>query len=221
MRKQIFVIRRASVISAEAHVVRDRAYQPIECSSNVGHRRAWRLPGPVVIDPLESDEAQCLWTPLGDCLLDSSVVGELESAGLSGFETGVVSASRSSGYQRQYVQFSASGWGGIASKDSGVELAYKCDTCGHLKYSAMVSPGDLFDASQWDGSDFFLIWPLPKFIFLTPEAAEKLRRLHVTGLEVVPLEALKLWQGGFSPGRLHHWLGSSRASVIGASFGID
>jgi hypothetical protein len=56
---------------------------------------------------------------------------------------------------------------------------------------------------------------MPKFIFLSGAAAGTLCQLQVSGLEVIPLEALEVQPSGFSPGRLHHWLDPERARSLG------
>jgi hypothetical protein len=185
------------------------------------HRNSWRLPGPITIDPDESDSAECLWTFLSDCLISEAVVEEFRSRGFTGLTTTEVRLSKRNQLGRTHTQFIPSGWGGIASKKSGIELTYRCDGCRYSKYSSLCFPEKLFDPRQWDGSDVFIIWPLPKFIFVTSRVADVLRELRVSGIELIPIERMKTTRSGFTPGRLSHYLPSSRAIEIGEPLGID
>jgi hypothetical protein len=40
---------------------------------------------------------------------------------------------------------------------------------------------NLLDQNQWDGSDFFMVWPYPKFIFITARVAEFIKKYKLTG----------------------------------------
>ncbi|MEW6606580.1 MAG: hypothetical protein AB1414_03865 [bacterium] len=59
------------------------------------------------------------------------------------------------------------GWGGVAPPESGIKCIYKCEVCGYWKYHRLTNPSALIDISQWDGSDFFMVFPLVQYIFVT------------------------------------------------------
>lgn len=220
MADQAFVLRRSRSIACAASLISDRDYEPIICPAVPGHRSSRRLPGPVTIDLDESDSAECLWTMLGDCLMGAHVIEELRSNGCERFEEGLVKASGQSQIGTVYRQFRATGWGGVAPPESGVALQYRCEFCGHLRYSPLTHPERLFDRTQWDGSDIFMIWPLPMFIFVSPRAAKILQDLEVLGVDVIPITALRVGDSGFSPGRLSSWLPQRRADELGLQLGI-
>jgi hypothetical protein len=172
------------------------------------------------IDKNESDSTDCLWTFLSDCLLADHVIDELLSRACTGFETDLVIVE---GFNtgKNYKQFRAVGWGGIAPTQSGIREIDRCEYCGHLTYSGITDPGHLFNISAWDGSDVFFIWPLPKFICLSEKSATVFSRLSVSGIELVPVEELRTTGRGFSPGRLSHWISKERAIDIGRSSRIE
>ena len=67
----------------------------------------------------------------------------------------------------------------------------------------------LFEEAAWDGSDFFVIWPLRRFIMVTEEVAEYIWDAGYSGVKLVRLDELPLLTvkgfEGFSPGPLKSW----------------
>jgi hypothetical protein len=158
---------------------------------------------------------------MSDCLLSGAIIEELGSRKYTGFMTDEVHMTSPSPVGFSYLQFKAVGWGGMASEQSGIKRTYHCPACGHSRYSSLLRADKLFDASQWDGSDIFLIWPLSKFIFATERVARLLIDLRVTGLEILPVEELNIEGDGFTTGRLSYCLPSDRAATIGNPLGIN
>ena len=65
----------------------------------------------------------------------------------------------------------------------------------------------LFDPGLWDGSDFFMIWLLPRYIVLTERAKNVIERAGLEGAIFVPVEKLPPSKHRhLSPGRLSHWM---------------
>ena len=108
----------------------------------------------------------------------------------------------------------------MASAESGIGLLKRCEGCGHTVYTGSDNPGRLIDVCQWDGSDVFIVWPLPKFIFVTDGVAQVIRDNRLTGVVLRQPRDLDL-SGGFSPGRLSYWMPADRARELGAALGID
>ena len=50
-----------------------------------------------------------------------------------------------------------------------------------MNYSDFTNPEFLIDESQWDGSDFFMVWPLPRFIFVSNRGPRLICRHELTG----------------------------------------
>lgn len=220
MSDQIFHLTESKVTSCEAEVIQGRENAPITCPLNAGHRRAWRVPGSVTIDTDESDSGECLWTPLADCLLSDTVISELRAKGITGFATGEVHATGERFIPYTYFQLLVRGWGGLARKECGIELVYSCDGCGYQKYSSLLDPTQMFDVDSWDGSDVFMIWPLPQFIFVTSRVVDAFRNMHVSGVEFQPIEEVVTTGTGFAPGRLSHFFPAEQAARIGMPLGI-
>ena len=188
---------------------------------NADHKGAVASTGAITIDPTESDTTECLWTFNSDCLLSDAVIRSFALNNVTGFETGEVRATQPSPLGLTYSQLVPCGWGGVADGSSGIELTYSCHGCGYKKYSALRYPRKLFNAACWDGSDVFIIWPLPRFIFVTEKVSEIFREMDTSGVEFTPIEQLDVGKWGFSPGRLSDHSPRQLALQIGKTLGID
>lgn len=68
---------------------------------------------------------------------------------------------------------------------------------------------ELFDIDAWDGSDFFVIWPLRRFIMITEAVAEHITDAGYSGVKILrpdelPVLPVKGFEG-FGPGSLKSW----------------
>lgn len=59
------------------------------------------------------------------------------------------------------------GWGGIAPSESEMKRIYECEACVYWKYTGLSNASALINLAQWDSSDFFKIFPLMGYIFVT------------------------------------------------------
>ena len=113
------------------------------------------------------------------------------------------------------------GWGGVAPPESGIRLVEKCEGCGYLRYSGCENSERLIDVSQWDGSDFFIVWPLTGFIMVTDRVAKLIQENRLRGVVLKATGKLTFHTGGFTPGRLSYWMPEARARQLGRDLGID
>lgn len=201
--------------------------EAILCPLHEGHRAGGKrltdlsitLPGGRVQD--------FVWTWYSECLVQDRVVEIFQAKGFTGYDLRPVRArfKRSVGREPPRLwELIVTGWGGMASKESGIKLIERCEGCGRTVYSGSSNPGALIDVSQWDGSDFFIVWPLPKFIFVTDRVAQAIRENRLTGAMLTQPKDLDLsggLLGTFSPGRLSDWMPEERARQLGAVLGLD
>jgi len=118
-------------------------------------------------------------------------------------------------------EFKVTGWGGIAPETSGIKPAVICPECCYTHYTPLLHPEYLIDESQWDGSDFFFVWPLPKFIFITERVKDFVKAKKLKGVDIIPVEQLKLGKDGFGPGKLRNFMDREKARQLGGHLGID
>ena len=114
------------------------------------------------------------------------------------------------------------GWGGVAATESGVMLddSRSCKVYGHVVYRSPANTSKLIGAAAWDGSDLFIVWPLPRFDIVTGKVREIIQREKFTGVKVIASSDLNLTTGTLSPGRLSYWLWRDRAMRLGGALGI-
>jgi hypothetical protein len=197
----------------------------IRCPVKDGHQRGGkrltnlsiRLPGSKVQD--------IVWTWPNDCLLTDRVLELLRSSGFTGYEVRPVKAvfKRAKMHPPRLWELVVKGWGGIAPPESGVKLLERCDACNLRYYSVCTNPEKLIVPSQWDGSDFFSVWPLAA-TFVTERVANVIRRSRVTGAVLKRPSELDMsgnLTGKITAGPLSDYMSEPRAKELGKAFGID
>lgn len=155
-----------------------------------------------------------VWTWYGDCMIQDRVLRRFREAGFSGFEVAPVEVTkmrvRRAADQAEAIrqlpplwEVIVTGWAGEAPAESGIRMRYYCEACKDTEYTNCKRPEYLIDPTQWDGSDFFIVWPLPKFIFVTDRVAQLIRSERWRGARLVRPENLRSLFAdgtGFGPG---------------------
>jgi hypothetical protein len=144
----------------------------------------------------------------------------IRSEGLTGFWTKPAKARmKRTGESVPIRQLCVSGWGGVVAPESGIRMDEYCPGCQFSHYSPMTDPASLIDPLAWDGSDFFIIWPLPGFPFVTKRVRQVFRDNHLTGPQFLKTLPPETWHG-YSPQRLSFIFPEARAHEIGDPLGI-
>src|SRR5437899_3852148 len=125
--------------------------------------RPLKVVGPVL--PLTDFE----WTVYGDIVIGDEVARDLRRVGFSGIVFGEVEifTTTETPIGRNAWELRITGRAGIAPASSGVHVLKECPVCKRRVFSGFTHPGELFSPEQWDGSDFFTIWPLPRYVMIT------------------------------------------------------
>jgi hypothetical protein len=151
-----------------------------------------------------------VWTWLSECLIQDHVLETFKEEKLTGFAVEPVRArfDLDNGTKPPRLwELIVKGQAGVAPPESGIRRVFECPGCGYTKYSDCSAPGKLIDESQWDGSDFFTIWPLNKFIFITDRVARVLKRERWRGYRLVAPRDLTFSGSGFTSGRMQDYAG--------------
>ncbi|MBZ5642527.1 MAG: hypothetical protein LAO19_07200 [Acidobacteriia bacterium] len=164
-----------------------------------------------------------IFTWMSECLIQEPVRQIFDSEGLTGFSALPARAKiKKTGVSIPVHELAVTGWGGMAPEATGIREVERCHACGHLVYSRLEAPEKLIDFHNWDGSDFFMIWPLPRFRFVTERVVEVCERHGVTGVAFSQNWPTSQRKGsGFTPGRLSHYMPRERAQLLGGALGID
>lgn len=196
--------------------------QIIECPLSPGHKRARRREKLDLVIPC-SRPPDFVFTWMSECLIQSSVLRELKHNQITGFETRPARATiKKTGATVDVAELVVTGWGGIADERSGIREIERCSGCGLVRYSGVSDPTHILNPASWDGSDIFMVWPLPLYRFVTERFVQLVRDSGFTGVSFVQaFPALKRGvSSGFTPGRLSHFMPSSRAHLLGKDLDI-
>jgi hypothetical protein len=173
---------------------------PVYAEHRSTGRRTTRLSVILPGAPLED----FVWTWLSECLIQDRVQRFLKREGLTGWQVRRAQGRfRHTGRKAPILwELRVTGWAGLATRESGVELKHRCSYCGLTEYTGFKNPAKLIDVTKWDGSDFFIVWPLPGFIFVTDAVVHALRRAKLKGWRAERLQQMSC-ENGLSPGCLN------------------
>jgi hypothetical protein len=88
-------------------------------------------------------------------------------------------------------------------------------------YTPFTDPTSLIDVDQWDGTDFFMVWPLTQYVFTTSRVARVLHDHGFSGLRLTMSDDLRCSDDSLSPGRASDWLSPERARYVREALGIN
>lgn len=132
------------------------------------------------------------WTVFGNLIINEQVRKEWDKTHFSGFRFQEVEffTTSETPFGRDAVEFQVTGWGGRAGKESGIEVLEECPGCKRRIFSGYEEPAKLFNIDEWDGSDIFIIWPMPSYIFVTKDVRNWARDKNFTGVQFIPISDL-------------------------------
>jgi hypothetical protein len=108
----------------------------------------------------------------------------------------------------------------LAAPAAGVTLACSCSACGAKDY-LIAEPSRLINPAAWDGSDLFIVWPLPGYRFASNRLATILRQEKISGVELIPARKIPLERGDkLGPGSIKYCMPEDRARELSRRFGI-
>lgn len=178
----------------------DMQLEPILCPLDEGHRRGGKRLTDLSVTLPGSFVNSFVWTWQGDCLFQDDVLDSFRTHGLTGFEVKPCAARFKKDIGKEpprLWELIVTGWAGMASADSGIKLLRRCEGCQHMAYSAFSDATKLINRNQWDGSDIFMVWPLPRFVFISDRAAQIIKNAFWQDVQIMALSDLKFNGGPF------------------------
>ncbi len=157
------------------------------------------------------------WTIYGDVIVSKSIVESFRKAGFSGIEFSPVEfySSTETPFGRESLELRVNGWGGQALSESGVRVIEECSYCKRQIFSEYTDPEKLLNWEAWDGSDVFVIWPLPRFIMVTGRVRDFILDFKYTGVRLRNLRVLPHdIAGTLTPGNLRDWFDENRLQML-------
>jgi hypothetical protein len=209
---------------SQATVAGDTKFEQVTCPANEYHTRGGRRLGELRATINPAGIRDFTWTWSHDILVSERVLDVFLKHRVTGYEIQPAKLSyseRSQGKPPAMYELIVTGWAGMASSAAGLALANSCPACNHRSY-AIAEPSRLIDPASWDGSDLFIVWPLPLFRFVSDRLANILRDERIAGAKLVPAPEISFKRGNLAtPGRLLNWMPASRAHALGDKLGIN
>lgn len=178
-----------------------------------------------------------IWT-ISNCMIQDRVVEMLRDSGFTGFETRPATVGRETEASKKsafriacetaivkddaippYSELTVTGWGGVVGPESGLHrLPDSLMWDGYMNWEYLV------DEDQWDGSDFFIVWPYPLYRVVTDRVASFIRKHRITGCRLIQprdfKHPCKFPIRGATPGSISDWMPDGRAKELGEPLGI-
>ena len=163
-----------------------------------------------------------IWGWFDECLVHKTVLAEFKALGLSGYRLKPAKVRFLDGrVSTDYSQLVVVGWAGLAPEESGIHLVKRCPSCLCAEYSGLANPEKLVDFLRWTGDDFFVVWPLPRYLLITARVADFLRARKINSFSLQKPDTAWSHYGGFTVGRLSSSMPDDIALKYGEPLGIE
>ena len=199
-------------------------YERVVCPQEPhGHMRRGKRIGALNVQMSPLDVEDFVWTWGLELLVSQRVLDIFDKHRVTGFEAKPVKVSYDGSREErppELFELVVVGWGGVAAAAARPKLVSWCPHCHHKRYT-IAEPSRLIDPKQWDGSDLFMVWPLPGYRFVSDRLADILRREQASGVRLIPASELPMKRGGdASPGQLRYFMPADRARELDEQFGL-
>jgi hypothetical protein len=202
----------------------DTKSERITCPAHEGHKRGGKRLGELSVIAHPNGIKDFTWTWLNDVLVSPRVVDLFDKHRVTGFEVmnaRVFYPETIKAVPPEMLELVVTGWGGFAASAAGVTLAKWCPACEHKLY-AIAEPSRLIDPAAWDGSDLFIVWPLPGYRFVSDRLASILRQERVSGIELISPARIPTKRGArVGPGTLTSSMPEHRAQELDRRFDVS
>lgn len=159
------------------------------------------------------------WSQYDECIVTARVKAVFVEEAVSGVEFRKIETFTTAGDRfatQELYELVVSGWGGMAPASSGVKVIEECPYCDRRVFSRYTNPVRLFDLERWDGSDVFLIWPLPRYILTLGRVKDLIAKNRFTGVRIRSLAELPMNPliDTLTPGSVADWFDDERAEEL-------
>ena len=179
------------------------------------HTRPGNRKNPLTIK-LESPRiSDIIWTWYSECIVTERAAEFFSQAGFTGYrlEPVIVTEVKDGNVSElpKMWEFVVTGKGGSVEQINKIRVRDSCEDCGMVEYTSF-GKGLNVDENQWDGSDFFTVWPLPKFIIVTERVKDFVTKNKISNVKLMKTQDLKGEgeKGRLGPGSYEKWLNDIR-----------
>ena len=156
------------------------------------------------------------------CFVSERLLGIFRDEKLTGFETAPAKMKLVFEHEpsdRIFHQLIFTGWGGVADPRSGI--AQIPDERSNHAYSEPTDRSLIFDQRQWDGTDFFLLFPFMGRRFVTERVKRVLEKFKIKRFICTEIAHLSRGCPTILPAPLRCYYTDERAKELGGKLGID
>lgn len=216
---QVFLLESAVKENDRLSYRPDMSFETEPCKADPKHARHQRRSRPLrVIAPVRP-RSDFQWTHYNDCIVSARVKAVMVESAISGVAFREVETFTTAGDRfatHELYELVVTGWGGMAPASSGVTVIEECPFCRRRVFSRFTDPGRMFDLERWDGTDIFLIWPLPKFIFAMGSVRDLLARNGFSGVGICPITTVPMHPliTTLTPGSIADWFDGARVQEL-------
>jgi hypothetical protein len=199
-----------------------RKHAKYECPIDSRHNCTGKRLGDLYVLPPMSPRFDFYWTWDSECVIRDSVLRSLQSQHFTGFDVRPVHLGAERDGEKALSslwEIVVTGWAGMAAPESGVRLLEHCRACGRQQYTGFADSSLLVNEETWDGSDFFIVWPMSRGILITERVASFIQTMEWTGCSVTQLDQIPPVKG-FGPLPLRLRMPEERARQLGEPLGI-
>lgn len=165
-----------------------------------------------------------IWCWVEGLVIHERLLEGFKQQGFTGYRTRPATVRfRDGQLSNEYQEFTVTGWAGVATAESGVRVSKSCPVCHWKKYTGITNYEKLIDWSQWTGDDFFIVWPLPRFMLITERVAQWILSRDVKSFSLKGLDDFDRPVGasGFTVGRLSNFMPEDLAIEYGRPHGLE
>jgi len=201
----------------------EEKYEDVHCTKTKMHWRLGKRLTRLDIN-IPYGDVDMVWTSVNECLISDRLLNIFKENEVTGFTVHPANVTYRDSDKKapKFWELVVTGWGGVASEDTGIKQVEYCEECKKSKFSKPTHPEKLFNEENWDGSDMFLIWPLPGFRLVTKKVFDILEQNDIKHYEKISISEMVRKKGNktLSPGKLRYLMPEERAREIGEPLGI-
>ncbi|HEY2468400.1 MAG TPA: hypothetical protein VGI45_11275 [Terracidiphilus sp.] len=144
----------------------------VPCSVNPQHM-GWNLrTSPLYLEVKHNSRKELMIWAWG-VAIHNDLAEQFKNEGFTGYQLKpAIVRFRDGTTSSAYQELVVTGWAGMVSRLSGMEMTESCRGCHYRRYSAVKNYDNIIDWQQWSGEDFFYVYPFLAWRLCTERVAQ-------------------------------------------------